>query len=84
MTNCMRRYVWRSNILQPMQYDHIANENDEPGDFNSGSRPRSMLLKYLPSVRPKTPNRLKINWICPDWWCEDGDWSSCFTNYKAG
>ena len=27
--NYTRHYVWRSNILQPMQFDHIPNENDE-------------------------------------------------------
>ena len=31
-------------------------------------------LCYVHSVRPRTPNRLKINWICPDWWCEDERW----------
>ena len=37
----------------------------------TGLRPRGLSII---SVRPRTPNRLKINWICPDWWCEDERW----------
>ena len=46
----MRRYVWRSNILQSIQFDHIPNENNEPGDHDSDSPPCLMFAKYLTYV----------------------------------
>ena len=62
--------------------DEESDVEMEMGGAGSGSRagvnaaaPFALRARHrVPSVRPRTPNRLKINWICPDWWCEDERW----------
>lgn len=37
---------WLSNISRTMQPEHIPNENDEPGGYNSVSSPCPTSLEY--------------------------------------